>query len=254
MGSDKRLFFIGGIAASLFYLLLLLGLVYFFNEYKRSKRYVPAKTESIEVSILQQSSQKPKPKPIPAAKREQKKQIKLPVEKKHSATAAKITAASKPKAISSLFEGIKASAPVESGSIARLANAPKIKYKATSSKERKVTQKASRLVRDINLSRPEIEITSKSSGIGEVNEYMSKLYDKIYKSWQPQAIYAGEQAKVHLRIAPDGSFEYTLLYPSDNQGFNQSLIEYLDRLKMEKLPPRKEGGLLNVDITFKAKE
>ncbi len=253
MGSDKRLFFIGGIAASLFYLLLVFVLIYFFNEYKRSKRYVPAKSESIEVSILQQSSKKPKPEPKPAVKREQKQQVKLPAEKKVSATAPK-SAAPKPKAISSLFEGIKASAPVESGSAARLANAPKIKYKAASSQEQKVTRKASQLIKDINLSKPEIEITSKSSGIGEVNEYMSRLYDKIYRSWQPEAVYAGEQAKVRLRIAPDGSFEYSLLYPSDNQGFNQSLIEYLDRLKREKLPPRKESGILDVDVEFKAKE
>ncbi len=254
MGSDKRLFFIGGIAATLFYLLLIFVLIYFFNEYKRSKRYVPAKSESIEVSILQQSSKKPEPKRRAEAKKERKRQVKAPAEKKLSSTAPKSVAHPKPKAISSLFEGIKASAPVESAGAARLANAPKIKYKAASSEERRATRKASTLIKDINLSRPEIEITSKSSGIGEVDEYMSRLYEKIYKSWQPQAVYAGEQAKVRLRISPDGSFEYSLLYPSDNQGFNQSLIEYLDRLKREKLPSRKEGGQLNVDITFKAKE
>ncbi len=254
MGSEKRLFFIGGIAAFLFYLLLILLLILFFNDYKRSKRYVPEKSQSIEVSILQQSSKKPKPKPKPTVKKEQKQQVKLPPEKKISATAPKRAAVPKPKAISSLFEGIKASAPVESSSAARLANAPKIKYKASSSQEQKSTQKASQLIKDINLSKPEIDITSKSSGIGEVDEYMSKLYDKIYKSWQPEAIYAGEQAKVRLRISPDGSFEYELLFPSDNQGFNQSLIEYLNRLKSEKLPPHKRGETLDVDIEFKAKE
>jgi len=249
MGSDKRLFLIGGIAASLFYLLLLFALILFFNDYKRSKRYVPKKSETIEVSILQQSSKRPEPKPKPAVKREQKQQVKLPARKKISATAPKSVAVPKPKAISSLFEGIKASAPVESSSAARLANAPKIKYKASSSQEQKSTQKASQLIKDINLS-----ITSKSSGIGEVDEYMSGLYEKIYRSWHPEAVYAGEQAKVQLRIAPDGSFDYSLLYPSDNQGFNQSLIEYLDRLKREKLPPHKRGETLDVDIEFKAKE
>ncbi|BBG65361.1 TonB-like [Hydrogenimonas sp.] len=254
MGSDKRLFFIGGVAAFTFYILLILFLILFFNDYKRSKRYVPAKSETIEVSILQQSSKRPEPKPKQSLKKERKEKVKQPVKKRPSTTSPKSAPAPKPKPISSLFQGIKASTPVEQSSAARLANAPKIKYKAASGQEQKRVERASRLVRDINLSRPEIDITSKSSGIGEVDEYMSRLYDKIYKTWQPEAIYAGEEAKVHLKIAPDGSFEYSLLFPSDNQGFNQSLIEYLERLKREKLPPPKGGRVLDVDIKFKAKE
>ncbi|WP_457598452.1 TonB C-terminal domain-containing protein [Hydrogenimonas sp.] len=252
MGRERRYFYIGALAAVAFYLLLLLLLILFFNDYKRSKRYVPKKSQNIEVAIVMQSSKKPEPKR--RAQKEQKRKVKAPAVKKPAPAAPKTSTPAEPKAISSLFKGIKADRPVESGSAARLANAPKIRYKASAETESKKRIEASRLVRDINLSRPQIDITSKSSGIGEVDEYMSRLYDRIYRSWQPEAIYAGEEAKVRLRIAPDGSFDYSLLFPSDNQGFNQSLIEYLDRLKREKLPPHKRGETLDVDIEFKAKE
>ncbi|WP_456403442.1 TonB C-terminal domain-containing protein [Hydrogenimonas sp.] len=252
MGRERRYFYIGALAAVAFYLLLLLLLILFFNDYKRSKRYVPKKSQNIEVAIVMQSSKKPEPKR--RAQKERKRKVKAPAVKKPAPAAPKTSTPAEPKAISSLFKGIKADRPVESGSAARLANAPKIRYKASAETESKKRVEASRLVRDINLSRPQIDITSKSSGIGEVDEYMSRLYDRIYRSWQPEAIYAGEEAKVRLHIAPDGSFDYSLLFPSDNQGFNQSLIEYLDRLKREKLPPHKRGETLDVDIEFKAKE
>ncbi len=254
MGREKGLFILGGLAAFLFYLLIALLLILFFNDYKQSKRYVPKKSQSIEVAIMEQSSKKPKPKPKPVVRKERKKAVQKPVVKKPSSSSPKEVKAAKPRAISSLFEGIKADTPVENRAAARLANAPKINYKASAQEEQKRSERASRLVKDINLSKPEIDITSKNSGVGEVDEYMSKLYDTIFKTWQPEAVYAGKQAKFHLHIAPDGSFEYQLLYPSDNQGFNQSLIEYLDRLKAKKLPPHKRGETLDVDIEFKAKE
>lgn len=254
MGRDKRYFLIGGAAALLFYLFLLLALILFFNDYKRSKRYVPKKSQNIEVTILRQSSKEDVKKPKSPVKKEVRKSQKAPAVKKRVSASTKPSKAAAPKAISSLFEGIKADKPIDESLASRLANAPKIEYKATSNQEQKRQESASRLVRDINLSKPQIDITSKSSGVGEVDQYMSRLYDIIYKSWHPEAIYAGEEAKVRLMIAPNGSFDYKLLYPSDNQGFNQSLIEYLDRLKAEKLPPHKRDESLDVDIEFKAKE
>ncbi len=254
MGRDKSLFIVGGLAAFAFYLLVLWLLILFFNDYKKTKRYVPENTQRIEVAIIEKSSRKRIQKPKPSPKKERKTVSKPKPAKKSSSVSAKERVASKPKAISSLFEGIKADAPLENRLAARIANAPKIDYKASSSNETQNSERASRIVRDINLSKPEIDITSKSSGVGEVDEYMSKLYDIIYKSWHPEAIYAGEEAKARLQIMPDGSFDYTLLYPSDNRGFNQSLIEYLDRLKAAKLPPHKRDERLDVDIEFKAKE
>ncbi len=253
MDREKRYFLIGGFAAVLFYLTLLLLLLFFFNDYKRSKRYVPKKSQNIEVSILQLSSKKERQKRKVETRKKMRLKTKTKTVRKPTAASPKSTKTAT-KAISSLFKGVKADIPVERSVAARVANAPKIRYKPSSEKEQKNSESASRLVQNIKLSRPQIDITSKSSGVGEVDEYMSKLYEIIYKTWRPEAVFVGEEARVRLHIVPDGSFSYALLYPSDNQGFNQSLIEYLERLRKRGLPPHKNGTTLDVDIEFKAKE
>jgi len=254
MDRKETYFFAGGAAAVGFYLLLILLLILFFNDYKKSKRYVPKQAESIEVSLMQMPQARPKPRPV--AKKEQKRKIKseIPAVAKKSRTTAKQTSKPKPKAIASLFKGVKIKEPIEQSHAARLANAPKIKYKAVSEEEKKEQKRAQQLVKDINLSKPSIKISSKASGQGEVDAYMSKLYEILYGSWQPEAIYAGSTATVRLSISPDGEFDYRLLYPSDNQGFNESLIEYLEQLKQRKFPPHKRGRKLVINVEFKAKE
>ncbi|WP_201353624.1 TonB C-terminal domain-containing protein [Hydrogenimonas urashimensis] len=253
---DKKglFFFTGGVAAFLFYLLLILLLILFFNDYKRSKRYVPKSTQSIEISLTQALPVRTKPKPVAKKEQKEKQKSEIPAVAKKSSATAKHPAKPKPKAIASLFKGVKIKEPTEQTRAARLANAPKIKYKAASKEEKREQKKAQQLIRDINLSKPSIRMTSKASGQGEVDAYMSKLYEILYGSWQPEAIYAGSAATVRLLIEPDGKFDYTLLYPSDNQGFNQSLIEYLEQLKQKRFPSHKRNKRLVIDVEFKAKE
>ncbi|WP_456451001.1 TonB C-terminal domain-containing protein [Hydrogenimonas sp.] len=255
---DRRntYFIAGGAAAVGFYSLLVLLLILFFNDYKQSKRYVPKKAHTIEVSLTSAPPAKPRPKPV--EKKEQKKRIKAKapaVAKKAASRPAPKPkkAPARPKAIASLFEKVKVAEPTDSRP-ARLANAPKIKYEATAEEEQEERRRAERLVRDINLSKTSIKMASKAGGEGEVDAYMSKLYEILYGSWQPEAVYAGQAATVRLTIAPEGSFNYRVLYPSDNQGFNESLIEYLDTLQKRGFPPHKRGKPLTIDVEFKAKE
>ncbi|WP_300361083.1 TonB C-terminal domain-containing protein [Hydrogenimonas sp.] len=253
---DKRglFFFTGGAAAFLFYFVLILLLIIFFNDYKKSKRYVPKVSESIEVSLMQMPPAKPKPQPVEKKEVKPKTKAKTPAVAKKSSASPKQPTKPRPKAIASLFKGVKIKEPTDTSRAARLANAPKIRYKATSKEEKREQKRAQQLIRDINLSKPSIRMSSKASGQGEVDAYMSKLYEILYGSWQPESVYAGSAATVRLTIAPDGEFEYRLLYPSDNQGFNESLIEYLERLKHKKFPSHKRGRELVIDVEFKAKE
>jgi outer membrane biosynthesis protein TonB len=256
MDRKKSYFFAGGIAAVGFYVLLISLLLLFFNDYRHTRRYVPKKSQSIEVSLM--SAPPTRPKPRPAVKKEQKKQLrsKIPATvKKPSAEPSPKPkpAPPRPQAIKSLIAKVKVAEPTDTRP-ARLANAPKIRYKPTARKNREERRKAEALVRDINLSKTSIRMASKSGGQGEVDAYMSKLYDILYGSWQPEAVYAGSKATVRLFIEPDGSFNYRVLYPSDNQGFNESLIEYLDMLQKRGLPPHKREKTLTIDVEFKAKE
>ncbi len=254
MDRKGTFFFAGGVAAIAFYLVLILLLILFFNDYRHSKRYVPKQTQSIEVSLMEAPPAKPKPKPMvrPKPKPEPKKPTPEPSVAKKAAPAPKKPAPPRPKAIASLFQGVKVKEPPRR-SAARLANAPKIRYKPTEEK-REERRRARELVQDINLTKPSITMHSKASGQGEVDAYMSKLYEILYGSWQPEALYAGSKATVRLRIEPDGNFRYRLVVPSDNQGFNESLIEYLDNLQRTKLPPHKRERSLDIDVEFKAKE
>lgn len=254
MDKKNLFFFAGGVASFGFYFVLILLLILFFNDYRHTKRYVPKKTQSIEVSLMETPPAKPRPKPVtpPKPKPKPKKPKPTPAVAKKAAPAPKKPTPPRPKAIASLFEGVKVKEPSRS-SAARLANAPKIRYKPTEER-REERRRARELVHDINLTKPSIKMRSKASGQGEVDAYMSKLYEILYGSWHPEALYAGAKATVRLMIEPDGSFNYRLTAPSDNQGFNESLIEYLDNLQRTKLPPHKRGRTLVIDVEFKAKE
>jgi hypothetical protein len=178
----------------------------------------------------------------------------MPVVRKESHASLKMSKSPRPQAIASLFKNVKVKEPFESLPGARLANAPKIKYKPSSERRETERPRAEKLVRDINLSKPAINISSKSSGQGEVDSYMSKLYEVLYASWHPEAVFAGSHAAVRLDIAPDGSFAYHMIYPSDNQAFNHSLIEYLEQIRAKRFPPHKRKENLVVHVEFKAKE
>ncbi len=255
MDKDNLYFAVGGLAAGLFYLGLILLLILFFNDYHHAKRYVPKKSHTIEVSIMSappvkrtRAPRKPEPK-----KEAHKTPVKSVSKKAPAPSPKKAAPPKKPVAIASLFEKVKVAEPTDSRP-ARLANAPKIRYKAPTKSEKRESRRAEALVRDLNLSRPDIKMASSAGGEGEVDAYMSKLYEILYGTWQPEALYAGESASVRLDIAPDGSFTYRVVRPSDNQGFNQSLIEYLDTLQRKGLPPHKRGQPLRIDVEFKAKE
>ena len=252
---DRRglFFFLGGAAALLFYLGLIFVLILFLNDRHHARRFVPKKSQSIEVSLMSAPPTRPKRQTIrqkiakpPSAK------PKTPATVKERPPAKKSKPARPHKAIASLFKGIKVPQPLNSRPN-RLANAPKLRYRPKKSHETP-SKRAEALVKDLNLSKPDITMVSKSGGQGEVNAYMSKLYEILYSSWRPSSLYAGLSAKVRLHIAPEGSFTYRMLYPSDNQGFNESLIEYLDTIQKKGLPPLKKGGPLTIDVQFKAKE
>ncbi|WP_456389341.1 TonB C-terminal domain-containing protein [Hydrogenimonas sp.] len=245
-------FFIGGIASILFYLLIIALFFAFFNDRRNATHYVPNRSQSIEVSIMQAPK---KPHKAKMMKRKQKESVKS-LKKRATKSTPKPPARRKStsKAVASLFATVKTSKPVGASRASRLANAPKIKYKPTENFSSKESKRAREMIKDLNLSKPSINISSKSGGKGEVDKYMTRIYEILYSSWQPDRIFAGVHATVRMKIAPDGKFDYTILYPSDNQAFNESLIEYLKQLQSKGFPPRKGDKELVVDVEFKAKE
>jgi len=256
MDKARQYFFIGGLAALTLFSLLLALLFFVFNHHQQSKRYVPKQAESIEVSLLQLAPpSKPKPKSVTKSIQKPKEKKKAPIEKREKvAVTKKVRASDNRPAIASLFKGVKVKEPHDTAPSARLANAPKINYKTTTKRTNRTTQRAEALIRNIQLNQPTVHIASKASGQGEVDAYLSKLYKLFHETWQPEAFYAGAHAVIQFDIAPNGAFNYHLLHPSDNQAFNQSLIEYLEQMKAKRFPPLKRKKHLVIDVEFKAKE
>jgi len=249
---NRNLFFIlGGISSFLLYAVLILIFFYYFNEHKSSRHFVPKNTNSLEVSILQVPSQIKKPN---KSKSSSQKSNKLPAKsKKNSASGATSAKHSNPsKSIATLFKGVKVGKPEPSPSL-RMANAPKIKYKPVSVSKKKQSD-AKSLIDNLKLSNLDIKLKSQSSGTGDVDAYMSKIYEIIFNSWHPDILFAGLQAKVLIEIFPDGTFQFRMINPSDNQSFNESLIEYLSQLQQKRFPPHNNGRKLVVELDFKPKE
>ncbi|SFP70727.1 TonB C-terminal domain-containing protein [Hydrogenimonas thermophila] len=249
---NRNLFFIiGGISAFSLYAILFILLFYYFNEHKSAKQFVPKNTNTLEVSILQEPSQIKKHNKIKAIS---KKTQKLPEKPKKNAIKGSTSAkhSSYSKSIATLFKGVKVGKPHFSSSL-RMANAPKIQYKPVVVSS-KTQSDAKSLIDNLKFSNLDIKLKSQSSGSGNVDKYMNKIYEIIFNSWHPDVLFAGLEARVVIEIFPDGKFMYKMINPSDNQSFNESLIEYLNQLQHKGFPPHKNGRKLVVELNFKPKE
>lgn len=243
MGNRNIYFIVGGISAFLFYTIFMLLLFFYFNEFKSKRFIVPKKSNEIEVSIIQLKS---KPKKI--EKSIEKKSKKLRNQKSIS-TSSKHNV--KIENISSLFGGLKVEKP-KYNSFALMANAPKIKYKKQKI-EKKREVKAKKIVENMKLENVEIKVKN-SSKDGEFDKYISKISEIIYGTWEPESVYVGLEATVVIEILPDGDFNFRLSIPSNNQSFNESLLQYLEELKKKKLPKNSFNKKITLEVVFKPKE
>ena len=88
---------------------------------------------------------------------------------------------------------------------------------------------------------------------GILNAYLANLED-ILQGWSAQSEFAGESAKIWLKINRDGSFKFKLISPSNNQDFNSGLIQYLKQLQKIGFDPHKNSKPYELNIEFIAKE
>lgn len=253
MGKDNGFYLLGGLGAVAAYALLIVTTMLYLM-HKEPRPLVPD-LQQLEVTILDEKPtpkvlkvQPPRPKPKP-------KPTLVPVKKEVQRSVKHEQRAVEKPSIASLFKGVKVGDINPGGAAAKLKNAPKIKYtKTRASEETKKMTDTRKLVDSIDLAHSAVKITTQSSAIGESDPYITQLHRRIFGSWQPESLFIGCKATVRLIISPDGSLIYLLREPSDNQAFNQSLIEYLDRLRFEGLPPHKHARSLQVDVNFEVKE
>ena len=246
MDNKNIYFIIGGITAFLFYILFMLLLFFYFNEFKSKRFIVPKKSKEVEVSLIQF-----KPKPKIKKKSIKKIDNKTTIQKNSVSTSSKYNIKVKKEDISSLFGGLKVEKP-KYNSYAIMANAPKIKYKKQKIKK-DIKNSAKKIVENMKFENLTIKAKNPSKD-GEFDKYISKIYEIIYATWEPESIYAGLEATVLIEILPSGDFKFKISIPSNNQSFNESLLQYLNELKDKMLPKNSFGKKIKLEIIFKPKE
>ena len=256
---------VSAVAAICIYLLTLFSLIYYFNHHEsdEAKNYVKKDQKKISVSLNSpQPKVEPKPKEQPKPKKEEpkpkketpkivKKEIQKPiakpkeikkvVPKKEEPKPKKET----PKVVDTndLFKDVKTDKKPENKEVKK----PNI-IEVSEPKEVKQEPKKSAMDRVQEAQESEEDLQS-----GIEDEYKAKLKE-LLSQWGEQGEFKGEMANVVLTIKPTGDFTFILKKSSDNEAFNEGLIQYLKSLQKVGLGAHSVPRSLVIDVDFIAKE
>lgn len=258
--------YISGLLAFGIYFLLIGLLIFYFNvrDEKKSIRYVKKDEHRIQVAISApkkpakpkvkpkvkpKSKVKPKPKPKPKPKKKVKKKVikekvvKKKVIKKKDENLTKPKKVNKPK---DLFANVSSEKKVKK---------PKLKMEIT---DKPVKPKKNNLIKVSDKPSASALVSDslkvqKSSDSGVENEYLAYVQSML-EGWPAQSEYAGEKVKVLLQINPSGFFEFKVKSASNNQNFNDGLIEYLEQLQEIGFGRHKGERTYQFEAEFIAKE
>lgn len=103
-----------------------------------------------------------------------------------------------------------------------------------------------------NLVSSSLQIQKKSDR-GIENAYLALIEDKL-NGWPAQSDYAGEMAKVWIKVKPSGHFIFKVITASENDNFNIGLIAYLEQLQDIGFGPHKSNRAYELNVEFIAKE
>lgn len=259
---------ISGLLAFGIYISVIASLLFYFNtrDQKKPLHYVKKNEERIRVSMSAPKPQvkkeikkqpkkvvkaKPKPKPKKTVKKKvvKKKVIKEKVVKKPKIVKKiKDLNTTKPKKINKpkdLFANISSTKKVEKPKLIKVTKTP---VKPKKSDMIKVTDKtsASELVSDA------LKIQKKSDA-GIENAYLANIEEKL-KGWPAQSEYAGEKAKVWIKVEPSGVFNFKVITASGNEAFNLGLMAYLEQLQKIGFGQHKGNRAYELDVEFIATE
>lgn len=87
---------------------------------------------------------------------------------------------------------------------------------------------------------------------GLYDEWIAEIYKILYKNWTT-TFYQDATMSVLINITNTGSFTYKILKYSPYSDYNNGVIEILDQLKEEQLPPYPVGKSISIEVNFKAK-
>jgi len=91
----------------------------------------------------------------------------------------------------------------------------------------------------------------KKSDRGIENAYFALIEEKL-KGWPAQSEYAGEMAKVWIKVQPSGRFVFKVTTASGIDAFNTGLIAYLEQLQHIGFGPHKGNRPYTLNVEFVA--
>jgi hypothetical protein len=91
-----------------------------------------------------------------------------------------------------------------------------------------------------------------SDSQNEYDEYISQIYEILHKRWQPLLIIDGLSTKVIITIYSNGKFDYSIVQYSGDSSFDNQLILFLNKQKMESFPKPKNNRI-DIEVIFTAK-
>ena len=259
---------ISGLLAFGIYFGVIAVVIFYFNtrDQKKPVHFVKKNEERIRVSmstpkpvakkeIKKQPKKvvKPKPKPKPK-KTEKKKVVKKKVIKEKVVKKAKVVKkkkdlnTTKPKKVNKpkdLFANVTSKKKIEKPKPVKVVDTPE---KPKKNNIIKVSEKisASELVSN------SLKIQEKSDS-GIENAYLAMIEEKL-KGWPAQSEYAGEKAKVWIKVETSGIFRFKVISASGNEAFNSGLIAYLKQLQKIGFGPHKGNRPYELDVEFIATE
>lgn len=264
---NKSSTLISGVLAFGIYFTVIGVVIFYFNTHERKKpvHYVKKNEERIRVSmstpkpapkkeVKKQPKKvvKPKPKPKPKPKKTvKKKEVKKKVIKEKVVKKAKVVKkkkdvnTTKPKKVNKpkdLFANISSKKSIEK---------PKPKVVKKPEEPKKVVKTAEK-VSATELVSNTLK-SQKKSDVGIENAYLAMIEEKL-KGWPAQSDYAGEKARVWIKVEPSGAFRFKVVSASGNDAFNSGLISYLKQLQKIGFGPHKGQRPYELDVEFIAKE
>jgi protein TonB len=274
--NKKSSTFISGVAAVGIYLFVIGLLLFYFNsrDSQKSIHYVKKNEDRIRVTMSapknkaktkkKQATKKkttPKKKPRKKPKSKTKETVKKQKDTHKKVIKEKIVKKVKPK--KKPKKVVKKAAPKKVNKPKDLfanVSIPKKPKKKSLKKDtpKPVKQKHDNLIKvsdkpsasDLVSSSLKIQ---KKSDRGIENAYFARIEERL-KGWPAQSDYAGEMAKVWIKVQPSGRFVFKVITASGNDDFNSGLIAYLKQLQRIGFGPHKGTRAYELNVEFVATE
>lgn len=263
---QKSSTYISGVLAFGVYFAVIGLLLFYFNTHEKKKpvHFVKKNEERIRVSMstpkpapkkevkkqpkkVVKPKPKPKPKKVVKKKEVKKKVIKEKVVKKAKVVKKKDENTTKPKKVNKpkdLFANITSKKKIEKPK-------PKVQKKPEEVKKNNTIKTTAKLSASELVSN--VLKNEKKSDTGIENAYLAMIEEKL-KGWPAQSDYAGEKARVWIKVEPNGLFRFKVISASGNDAFNTGLIDYLKQLQKIGFGPHKGKRPYELDVEFIAKE